>query len=255
MSTFKTITKKIKQGDEQVEIITKKNFDSFNESILGLGEIKKESKPIQALSVMFDLEGFTKFCKQIDPHLAVPEFLSKFLKWIFNQIKKELIEETIDEGYIAYAKLPFLSKFMGDGVLFLWDTKEMDEEEITNIVVSMFEICNVYNTDFVSRVDYDIVDTPKKLRCGIARGTIYSVGNGNDFVGPCINVSARLQKLNNLGFCFSRRGIDPNYMSKGYKEKFDVKKVDIRGIGETELVCVLKNEYDLLSEEDKSKFK
>ena len=255
MSTFKTITKKVKQGDKQIDIITKKNFDSFNESILGLGAIEKESKPIQALSVMFDLEGFTKFCKQIDPQLAVPEFLSKFLKWMFNQIKKELIEETVDEGYIAYADLPFLSKFMGDGVLFLWDTKDMDEDEITNIVVSMLEICEVYNSKFVSEIEYDIVDSPKKLRCGIARGTIYTVGNGNDFVGPCINVSARLQKLNNLGFCFSRRGIDPKFMAKSYKDKFEIKKVDIRGIGETELVCVLKDEYNKLSNEDKSKFK
>ena len=113
MSTFKTNTKKVTHKGEQIEIITKKNFDSFSESILGLGPIEKESKPIQAMSVMFDLEGFTKFCKQIDPQLAVPEFLSSFLKWIFNQIKEELKEETLEEGYKTYGSFPFLSKFMG----------------------------------------------------------------------------------------------------------------------------------------------
>jgi hypothetical protein len=255
MSIFKTKTAKINKEDRDIYIIPKENFDSFSESILDLGQIDSKSNQIDALSVMFDLEGFTNFCKQIDPQLAVPEFLSKFLKWMFQQIKLELIIKEFDEGYETYASLPFMSKFMGDGLLFLWDTKNLNDEEIANIVISMLGICKSYKTKFIKEIEYDIVDAPKKLRCGIARGLIYSVGNGNDFVGPCINVSARLQKFNSLSFCFSRRGIDPKSMHEDIVNDFAIKKVDIRGIGETELVCVIKSEFDKLSPEEKKKFK
>ena len=254
MSIFKTKREKITKDGDAISIVPKRNFDSFSENILGLGQISDKSTQVDALSVMFDLEGFTKFCKQIDPQLAVPEFLSKFLKWIFQQIKLELIDKEFEEGYKLFASLPFMSKFMGDGLLFLWDTSQLDDEEIVDIVVSMREICNKYSSIFIKNINSNIVDAPQKLRCGIARGLIYSVGNGNDFVGPCINVSARLQKYNSLSFCFSRRGIDPELMHESLKNIFIVKKVDIRGIGETELICVLRSEFEKLSQEDKRKF-
>src|SRR6188508_451209 len=107
MKIFKTIQKKVDIEGKKIELISKENYDSFSEEILSLGKIDSKSNPINGLSVMFDLEGFTNFCKQIDPQLAVPEFLSEFLKWIFDQIKEELIEKTYDEGYSTWADLPF----------------------------------------------------------------------------------------------------------------------------------------------------
>jgi class 3 adenylate cyclase len=255
MPTFKTTYKEIIKNQKLVEIIETDVFNNFNEDILGLGKIDHQSKQVNALSVIFDLEGFTNFCKQIDPQLAVPEYLSQFLKWIFTEIKSELVSKKHDEGFETYSDLPFLSKYLGDGILFLWDTETMDEGSIRNVVVSMYEICENYQKKFLPKIVKSITSPPSKLRCGIARGAIYSVGNGSDFVGPCINMSARLQKLHSLSFCFSRRGIDLNQMVEAYAKIFIVKKVDIRGIGENELVCVLKNEFEKLEKSDIEKFK
>lgn len=138
----------------------------------------------------------------------------------FIEIKNELTDEVFEDGNATFAPLPFMSKFLGDGLLFLWDTIELLEGEITDIVISMHEICMKYIKEFIPSVENSIVDIPPKLRCGIARGTIYTVGNGNDFVGPCINVSARLQKFNSLSFCFSRRGINPAEMHESYYKYF-----------------------------------
>lgn len=257
MATFK-IEKNgylsIKENDKSISVIKKDIYESFNPDILGLGKIETKSKQINALSAIFDLEGFTTFCKQIDPSLAVPEYLNDFLKWIFEEIRKELIAKTFDEGYTIWANLPFLAKYLGDGILFLWDTENMNDTEIQNVVVSLYEVCRKYQTVFLPKISKRIISPPTKLRCGIARGTIYSVGNGTDFVGPCINMSARLQKLHSLTFCFSRRGIDPEKMGKGYKERFLVKKVDIRGIGSEELVCLSKIEFNKLNDTDKEMF-
>jgi hypothetical protein len=244
---------KVTKDNKAITLYRKEKYDTFNESILGLGNIENKSDQIHALSVLFDLEGFTNFCTQIDPHLAVPEYLSAFLKWLFGQIKMELIDKTFPEGYKVFSELPFLSKFMGDGILFLWDTNKLSENEILNIVVSMRNICTEYEKVFYQDIITKISSPPRKLRCGIARGAIYSVGNGNDFVGPCINMSARLQKLNSLPFCFSRRGLNPD-VNPNMKEKVITMKTEIRGIGSDELVCMMKIEYDALSEIDKAKF-
>lgn len=237
-----------------IRIIKKEKFDSFNEDILGLGEIDTKSSQVNALSVIFDLEGFTNFCKQIDPQLAVPEYLSEFLKWLYDQVREELIIESYSEGYTLYTELPFLSKYMGDGVLFIWNTQGLSDTEILNIVVSMNNICKKYKEQFFKKISKKIGSPPTKLRCGISRGAIYSVGNGNDFVGPCINMSARLQKLNSLNFCFSRKGLNPEVNAE-FSKIVIVKKTEIRGIGSDELVCVLKREFDNLSNSDKEKFK
>ena len=44
-------------------------------------------------------------------------------------------------------------------------------------------------------------------------------------------------------------------MSEKYSALFKVKKVNIRGIGSEELVCVLKSEFNNLEIDDKEKFK
>lgn len=256
MTIFKTKPDdyvKVVKESQKIVLIKKHKFESFNEDILGLGKIETKSSQINALSVLFDLEGFTNFCKQIDPQLAVPEFLSEFLKWLFDEIRTELTDTTYAEGYRTYSELPFLSKYMGDGVLFLWDIEKLSETEIMNIVISMRAICRKYKSEFYKKITKKITTPPAKLRCGIARGAIYSVGNGQDFVGPCINMSARLQKLNSLTFCFSRRGLNPE-VNETLNKHIVVKKTDIRGIGSEELVCLYKNEYDSLPKAEKEKF-
>ncbi|MDR0941108.1 MAG: hypothetical protein LBM68_02650 [Bacteroidales bacterium] len=236
------------------KLIKNESFNNFNETILGLGTIGTKANTIEALSVIFDLEGFTDFCKQVDPHLAVPQYLNSFLKWIFSEIKHELICETFDDGYSTWADLPFLSKYLGDGLLFLWNAAQLSDVSINNIIVAMYRICKKYESDFLPQIAQKVTHPPFKLRCGIARGNIYSVGNGNDFVGPCINISARLQKLNSLSFCFSQRGIDVNAFGDDFSSTFVTKKVAIRGIGENELVCMSREEYDGLAKIEKDKF-
>jgi hypothetical protein len=257
MSTF-TIDEKndcitVTSDDGVVDLVRKEKFESFNEEILGLGKIETESVQVNALSVLFDLEGFTDFCKQIDPQLAIPEFLSEFLKWLFAEVRKELVNKTYSEGYSTFSDLPFLSKFTGDGVLFLWNVEKLDATEIINIVISMHEICNSYKNKFYKKIIKQVSSPPSQLRCGIARGAIYSVGNGNDFVGPCINMSTRLQKLNSVSFCFSRRGLSPETID-WFNEIIITRRTSIKGIGDNELVCLLKSEYAKLSKEDKAKF-
>jgi hypothetical protein len=245
-----TVNKRYK--GKLVSVLKKDKFDKFNESILGLGDIHKKPRKIDALSAIFDLEGFTNFCNQRDPDLYVSNFLSKFLNWIFNEIKTVQIQDRIENSYLLYGNLPFLSKFLGDGILFLWNTSKMDERQINNSIIALDIICKNYKEIFYPNISKKMLEVPPRLRCGIAKGTVFSVGNGNDFVGSCINVSSRLQKLNNLSFCFSTVGIDISKMDdpSGF---YVQKKVNIRGIGE-ELIGIKQIEYASLPKEEKKNF-
>lgn len=252
---FKYTQKTDKDGDD-VEALSKADFRSFNTSVLGLGSISQDSQYLEALAAAFDLEGFTDFCNQIDPHLVVPEYLERFLNWIFETISAEFkIEEKLDDMFL-WAPLPFFAKFMGDGVLFLWNTRKMHPTTIGNIVVSLLGICRSYQSGFLPMARPSFVKPPPRLRCGVARGQVISVGNGSDFVGSCINVAARLQKLGTMTFAFSRRGFDPERcFDKGWHDEFVTRKVSIRGIGDDEMVVILKREFEALDPKDAAQFK
>lgn len=231
------------------------DFDAFNPKILGLGNITKPSIRVEALAASFDLTGFTRFCSQVDPHLCVPEFLSSFLDWLFEQLRTELVDVSYEKGKMLWAALLFMAKFTGDGVLFLWDTEGMTPKSIGNVIASLANICQKYAAVFYPEMKRRVSEAPKTLRCGIARGAVFSVGDREDYVGPCINIACRLHKLSTLSFCFSQRGLAiEKHMTEDSVKRFLLKRVSIRGIGDNELVYVFDDEFAQLPEADKDSF-
>lgn len=227
-------------------------LNSFDSTVLGLGDIGVKATRIEAICAIFDLQGFTDFCKQVDPRLVVPEFLSKFLDWFYATIKKEIIAKKSSEGYETYCDPPFYSKFMGDGIMLLWDAEAMTPGKKCNVVAICDDVCLAYKEKFYNRIKHEVAYCPNQLRCGVATGDVYTVGNGDDFFGACINIAARLQKLGGLSFCVARRGLDIQmHAAAGLKKKFTVKQAKIRGIGDNELVHVLMAEYETLDESDR----
>jgi class 3 adenylate cyclase len=248
-----------KQTDEgkTFRAIKQEAFERFNPEVLGLGDIRNESVTTTAIAAFFDLQGFTGFCKQIEPQLSVPIYLSGFLSWIFAAIKKETICKELEKGVTVWHALPFFMKFMGDGLLVLWDTSRMSQSAQHNLILSCNNILRQYGRLFFPAMRRKVSDVPPLLRCGISKGTVFSVGNGEDYVGSCINVAARLQKLAALQIAFARRGFDPEKQWKGKPvlASWLLKKVSIRGIGQNELVYVKKADFEALAAEDQRLFK
>jgi len=238
-------------------VVKHESFDLFNPNVLGLGDITNESISRPTIAALFDLQAFTVFCKQIEPHLSVPIYLSGFLNWIFGAIRKETIEKKYKKGVLMWHDLPFFTKFMGDGLLVLWDTTSMGQTAQHNIILSCENIISDYENAFLPQMRRKVADTPPLLRCGIAKGTVFSVGNGEDFVGSCINVAARLQKLAALPIAFARRGFNPEEQWKDYAttmRNWQLMQVSVRGIGEKELVYIRKSDFRKLPEPDKKLF-
>lgn len=230
--------------------LTNEEFHKFNSSILGLGNIEKKGTYKQGLAAFFDLEGFTDFSNQVDAHLVIADFLNRYLSWLFSAIAEEFKEGESDGRVRIWGSLPFYAKFLGDGILFLWDTDlSGGDTGINNVVKRLRNITNRYANECFPKVSKHVSKPPSRLRCGIARGQIVTVGNGHDFVGPCLNIASRLQKVSTLSFAVSRRGIDLSKM-----KDFILKKVELRGIGDQELIFVTKSEFEKLPTKEKRKF-
>jgi class 3 adenylate cyclase len=241
---------------KKTRTLSTETFGQFSPGLLGLGDLTQKASTTDAIAAVFDLQGFTNFCKQIDPQLSVPTFLSPFLAWLLEQIKTEMTRKTDADGAALWGPLPFFVKFMGDGLLVLWDSADTTPVSRRNILLAMSNICRKYPKKFLPDMQNKVVEPPSILRCGAARGAVFSVGNGNDFVGSCINMAARLQKLGGITFVFNRRGfeIDGDDAPTFFKDKLLIAKVSIRGIGDRELVCIRKEEYEKLKSVDKKQF-
>jgi hypothetical protein len=243
-----------KYGKNNFDTLHLTDFNRFNQKVLGLGDITKEGKYQEALAAVFDLQGFTSFCNQIEPHLVIPEFLNLFLSWLFHEVSSEFTKATKKGRVFVWCRLPFFAKYLGDGVLFLWDTNGFELTKYGNIVLSLNNICTSYSNDFLPTAKKTVSKAPSVLRCGIARGQIISIGNGNDFVGACINVASRIQKLPPFTFAFSQRGFNPKKcFSKKIANDYKLIRTTIRGLGDEELVYVDASQYALLTEEEKRK--
>jgi class 3 adenylate cyclase len=247
----------LKTEDTSVDVLSVDQFDRFNSSLLELGNIAEEGTLVQALAVVFDLAGFTAFCNQNDPQLVIPDYVNRFLNWLFDTIRSSLSSGRSDAQVKLWCRLPVFAKFLGDGLLFIWDTQRMDPTiELGNVVICMNDICSDYKTEFVPKLADKFTNYPKLLRCGIARGQVVSIGGGRDYVGTCINVASRLQKLGSLTFAFQKKGLDPSVIfDPGVQADFVTKRALVRGIGENELVVLKRSQFEALSDDDRKHFK
>lgn len=238
--------------------LPKSIFKKFSPSILGLEDILANKETFEALAVIVDLKDFTLFCDQRDPHLVVPQFVKSFLEWLFDKLRAELLIEEAGNNVVLWSHLPFFGKFLGDGVLLLWDVTGMGGEAKISIVESFDVICTDYKTKFLPSLKQHVSTPPPKLRCGIAQGQVTSIADGRDFVGLCINIASRLQKLADGGFsfAFTQKGLEPEEGTNWY-ECWDFKliKIPIRGIAKDELVYVPNSEFRKLSKDLKRAYR
>jgi hypothetical protein len=231
-------------------------INKFNPSMLELGDICAPCQEKEAVAAVFDLTGFTAFCNQVDSYLAIPRFLNDFLEWFFNNVRQKITEKDFGDRSALWTGLPIMVKFMGDGLILLWDAQKMSEEQICRLTGSIYTVCQAYRTEFYPYISTAVNKPPSILRCGVARGKVFSIGNDKEYVGHCINNATRLSRLGSLSFCFPHRGFQVReHMPAEYRQIFMPKTVSIRGVGENELVWVVKEEYNNLPLKNREMFR
>jgi len=133
---------------------------------------------------------------------------------------------------------------------------DVSKEARRNLVQAFDVICNDYEKVFIKNMRADFTRPPSKLRCGIAQGLVTSIADGQDYVGLCINIASRLQKLadDSFSFGFAKKGLEEEEGSDWYDD-FRLIRFQIRGVANEELIYVFKREFRSLSKEDKRKYR
>ena len=236
------------------DALSNPEFKKFNSSLLDLGDISADGESIEALAAVFDLEGFTAFCNQIDPHLVIPEFLQAFLDWLFKSLSSEFVQIRKSRSVVLWCRPPSMRNFW-EMVFYYCGIPTTSILQLTGNVVDILRcICQDYAQNFLPQIRKSVVGAPSRLRCGIARGRVISIGEGRDFVGPCINVAARVQKLGQFSFCFPKRGFNlAKHFTEDSVADFVLIQSAVRGLGECELLYVLKKEFEALPQGEKKK--
>ena len=214
------------------------------------------SRPKHGLAVVYDLEGFSQFFNQPD----VQDYVPKFINIVSEAVSISLFggdaywlnraDKTVDP-----LNPPIHEKFLGDGALYLWLHSEQSPVD-TEFVVGLCN--NLWNLkirfDRVVQRAYDelpVVDLPKRIRFGVARGTIYELRRRgtkqHEYIGFCLNLASRLQKYcPELGFIASARVGLPRAQLEAHKYTRVVAK-SIKGFPR-EVVLVDSDEYEQLSD-------
>jgi class 3 adenylate cyclase len=217
----------------------------------------KASRPKHGLALIFDLEGFSNFFNQPDVQDYVPQFINKVsaaLSIVMFGGPAYWAEPEVE--YKPLALKPIHEKFLGDGAMYLW----LNSTSTTITSAFVTELCNrlwLLKSGFghIVHAAYEqmpVVDLPRKIRFGVARGTIYELqrkgGRQREYIGFCINLASRLQKYcPDLGFIASARVRIPEHALARHHYLRVVAK-HIKGFPR-EIVIVDAEEYSNLSDD------
>jgi class 3 adenylate cyclase len=222
---------------------------------------KNAERPSVGLALVFDISGFTNFFNKPDIQDYITDYINKIIDCVEICIwggKSFWLE---DKQHIDKLKLvPVMRKFLGDGMLYVWENDENDSFSRGNFKMSLLNRLWSVQKYFeeINNSLYDHMptgDLPVAVKFGVAQGTVYKLTENDgtiDYIGPCINLASRLVKYcPAINFIASTRVKLPiDYLkSNGYMR---VIAIELRSF-EKEIVIVEMDDYKLVSDYDKKK--
>jgi len=220
----------------------------------------KASHPKNAVALLYDLEGFSRFFNQPDVQDYVPAFLNHVSAamgtclfggteyWTDNLMLRPLQVQVAHE------------KFTGDGALYILLPAPGDSDfppsTLPNLCNRLWNL-KQYFGNVVKKClkDVPVVQVPRNIRFGLSRGSVYELRkqgtSATEYIGFCINLASRLQKYcPELGFIASARLMLPDDIIAAH-DYVKVVATQIRGFP-NEIVLLDKDEYKELSDERRS---
>jgi len=216
------------------------------------------SLPKNALALIYDLEGFSRFFSQPD----VQDYVPAFLNHVSEAVGISLFHGTaywIDNG-TRFKPLGYRvvhEKFTGDGALYILLPPARQSDSSASTLRALCKRLGFLKQNFdavankaLERVP--VVEIPRRIRFGLSRGTVYELKQPNttarEYIGFCINLASRLQTYcRQLGFIASARLMIPDDVLDEYGYRKTI-ATQIKGFP-NELVIVDSDEYRALPDE------
>jgi len=218
----------------------------------------KASYPKNAVALLYDLEGFSRFFNQPDVQDYVPAFLNHVSAAIGVNLFGGEAYWVQNNAIIDPLKIQVAhEKFTGDGALYIL----LPPDGTADFPVGTLQhLCNRLWT-LKSRFDavvsralemVPVVEVPRKVRFGLSRGSVYELRTSDtsdsEYIGFSLNLASRLQKYcPEVGFIASARLMlsDRDIAKHGFVK---VVATQLRGF-QDEIVLIDRVEYEALPDD------
>jgi len=224
--------------------------------ITPLGQARSDL--VEIIVALFDLEGFTKFfnSSSVIRNTIIPAFINAFLSWLNYSFSN------------SYFPMPNYSKFLGDGVLLIWETKKQPllkgalKTEFMNFCWNMVRgQKESYEKEFLPEVKRRIkpirtCEYPKHLRVCVSLGHAvkYVRGKSVEYVSECINVASRIIKRNPELYFIAHSNLVTN--EEVFGKKYVHKQLtQVKGIDKPICVYIEETDFKGLTNKGKKKFR
>ncbi|MGJ8650623.1 MAG: adenylate/guanylate cyclase domain-containing protein [Opitutaceae bacterium] len=134
-------------------------------------------KPCEVLALVIDIRGFSLFCEQ--PDIESP-YTCGLMSAFYNMVNRSLQRFP-----------PEMTKFLGDGVLAIWETSPADREIAVNIALQA-ALDLRHRWAMVKDSPHFTHGAPEGIGAGICFGLASHLEVGNDYIGRPINIASRL---------------------------------------------------------------
>jgi class 3 adenylate cyclase len=221
----------------------------------------KASYPKNAVALLYDLEGFSRFFNQPD----VQDYIPAFLNLVSAAIGVNLFggdaywahNATIDPLKIEVAH----EKFMGDGALYILlppaGASDFPAGTLQHLCNRLWTLNSRFDAVVQRALELvPVVEVPSKVRFGLSRGSVYELQTpgaaASEYIGFSINLASRLQKYcPELGFVASARLMlqDREITKHGFMK---VVATQLRGFPD-EIVVIDRVEYEALPDETRKR--
>lgn len=90
------------------------------------GGFKSAERPSLGLALIFDISGFTKFFNKPDIHFYMTDYINEIIDCVETNIwgGSDYWGNTPPELTEELELKPFMRKFLGDGMLYVWEDNE-----------------------------------------------------------------------------------------------------------------------------------
>lgn len=168
----------------QTPSISRLQIFEFEEVLLEKYQLNADSEPriefgipCEILAAIIDLRGFSAFCEK--PEIESPYTCG--LMYAFYQ--------SVEQRFHKFR--PDLIKYLGDGVLTLWETTYEDRAAALNVCLNgLLELQDTW--DIVRRSPQFTHGAPEQVAVGVSFGLASQIPGAADYIGRPINVASRL---------------------------------------------------------------
>lgn len=162
---------KVSYYNFEEEIYTNYTFDDTTEPEVEFG------RPCEVLALVIDIRGFSLFCEQ--PNIESP-YTCGLMSAFYNMV-----------GDALQRFPPQMKKFMGDGVLAIWETRPLDREISVNVALqAALSLRERWKT--VKDSPHFSHGAPDAIGAGICFGLASHLDVCDDYIGRPVNIASRL---------------------------------------------------------------